>query len=207
MGKNLGKKKFVYSWDIWDRPPTMDFKRANKYLQDVKAVLDAYAVPFFLFYGTLVGAIREQNFILWDHDVDIGIFGRHAERARQALNSLRYSGYRVSTNDLLGDRGLSFLVKKDGYSEKIDIYTLFLNENKRCYIRKHKGLLTIHKYPAKYFKNMEEIDFKGAKYKVPTPPEEFLEVLWGDWWRAHKGQFGIVKTTKIDVKEFTDEEK
>ena len=42
---------------------TLDIKTARKNLLDVKKILDFHNIKFGLIYGTLLGAIRENNFI------------------------------------------------------------------------------------------------------------------------------------------------
>ena len=44
----------------------------TKLLLDTKLVLDKYGVKFWLDHGTLLGAVREDGFIPWERDVDLG---------------------------------------------------------------------------------------------------------------------------------------
>ena len=48
--------------------------RFNKCLQDLKKILDDNNQEFFLSCGTLLGCIREKDFIFHDNDIDISIF-------------------------------------------------------------------------------------------------------------------------------------
>ena len=36
-----------------------------------KAISEKYGIPYFLVYGSLIGAVRNADFIPWDTDVDI----------------------------------------------------------------------------------------------------------------------------------------
>ena len=46
----------------------------NEGLIKVKNGLDSLGIDFFLMMGVLLGAVRENNFIKWDWDVELGLF-------------------------------------------------------------------------------------------------------------------------------------
>lgn len=48
-------------------------------LEDVKSLCEKYSLKVFACYGTLLGAIRDNGFIAWDDDVDLGLVGRDYE--------------------------------------------------------------------------------------------------------------------------------
>ena len=48
--------------------------------REVKRVCDEYEIPYFLCFGTVLGAVRHQGFIPWDDDLDIGMTREHYER-------------------------------------------------------------------------------------------------------------------------------
>ena len=56
-------------------------------LQEFDAFCKANALEYFLMYGTLLGAVREQRFIPWDDDIDVSMdmanFNRLRELSRQ----------------------------------------------------------------------------------------------------------------------------
>ncbi len=49
-------------------------QRGVEFLSEVKAVLDDNNIVFWIEYGTLLGAVRQQGFILWDSEIDLGFF-------------------------------------------------------------------------------------------------------------------------------------
>ena len=66
-------------------------KLFNKVLLDAKAALDEAGVPFHLHSGTALGAIREQQFIEHDKDIDLAIFAK--DYNRKLLPAMKRHGF------------------------------------------------------------------------------------------------------------------
>jgi len=47
--------------------------KARKELEEIKEIFDANNTEFFLLFGTCLGAVRAQNIIAWDFDLDVGV--------------------------------------------------------------------------------------------------------------------------------------
>jgi phosphorylcholine metabolism protein LicD len=77
-----------------------DQKAALENMVIARDVLSAHDIQLFLAFGTLLGALREKNFIPHDDDVDVQIF----ESAEKAF---------ISAIPGLEARGLTFLEKID----------------------------------------------------------------------------------------------
>ena len=204
----MSEHKIVTSKDICKKPPRMDFVKAHQYLKDVKNALDKFEIPFFLFYGTLIGAIREHDFMVHDNDIDVGILAKNINRDKvsKVARELQLLGYRVNFGSMLTILNMCNVYRTDVKGLKVDGYFLFDFQDKLwfpryAYIGKTPFCHAIP-YEKKYFENMKPIKFKGDDYLVPTPPEEFLEKLWGKWWIATGGQWGIIKAVNFEPNEF-----
>ena len=60
-------------------------ENCKKLLAEIIKVFEKENIKWFAACGTCLGAIRHNNFIPWDDDVDIYIFGSDYDRARDAF--------------------------------------------------------------------------------------------------------------------------
>ena len=58
---------------------------SNDILKHIREVCDRINVPFFLAYGTVIGAIRHKGFIPWDDDIDIYMYRSDYEKFKQIV--------------------------------------------------------------------------------------------------------------------------
>ena len=54
-------------------------------LDEFDRVCTLHDIPYFLAYGTLLGAARHEGFIPWDDDIDLFVFARDLPRLREAM--------------------------------------------------------------------------------------------------------------------------
>lgn len=143
----------------------MDKIKAWEDLIDIKKVLDKLKIPFFLNYGTLLGAVRDKDFIDGDEDVDIGIFGN--EKREEILEALYKKGFYKRE----GKDDSNICVNRNVL---IDIH--LFKERKNDYV---DGLS--HLFIPKKFDKLKRIKFKGVYFLAPNPTEEYLEFCYGNW--------------------------
>lgn len=62
-------------------------------LKNLTKILEANYIPYFLAYGSTLGAVRHQGFIPWDDDIDIFIYAKDYEKLRNIFS-------RTDTGDL-----------------------------------------------------------------------------------------------------------
>ena len=128
-------------------------------------------IKVFLAYGTMLGAVREHDFISHDEDIDLGMSSEYKDSLFSMLFKLRDKGFEVCRYDR---RGLiSFM--KDG--EYIDIY-IFENER--------NGIVACGQevMPECFLHDLAEFEFLGKRYLGPKEYEKYLRFWYGDNWRT-----------------------
>jgi len=161
-------------------------EQANINLQLLKFILDKNDVPFGLIYGTLLGSVREHDFITHDEDIDLYILDEYKTNFYSALFELRDQGFEVVRNDRAG------LISIMRNNEYIDFYIF---KKYKPGIRICSGLCILEKY----LKNTITIKFNGSNYNIPQAYEEWLTFEYGKNWRTpiKYTDFKISKLKKI----------
>jgi len=159
--------------------PAMDVAVARQLLLEVKDVMDRLGVRFFLRQGTCLGAVRENAFIPWDDDIDLGVILGHNGFTEQSIEPLlmafRENGYFVQAES---SDSLSYAsLLKHGI--RIDLmFHRVINQH----IYHFPGIW----FPVGLFSHLKEINFLGQIFLVPNPPEEYLRIKYGADWQTPK---------------------
>ena len=152
---------------------------AKEMLKEAKEIMDPLGVRFFLRQGTCLGAVRDQAFIPWDDDIDlgcvIGLNGLTEEMIDPVFDAFRDQGYFVNVES--NDRWIAAGMMKS--SARIDL-TFFRIIDDSIF---HFPMIWM---PARLFANLKEIEFMGGNYLVPNPPEEYLRTKYGPNWITPK---------------------
>ena len=145
----------------------------NNGLIILKKNLDSIGVINYLSSGTLLGAIRDNDFIPWDWDVQMYLITENAYPLRYKITKLlEDSGFTIHKfND--SEDSLKWDVRKQ---EAIFELTAWYLQGKWRY-RKKKSM----RVPSYLFEGEYNINFKGLNYRTLNPPEEYLEFCYGDW--------------------------
>jgi hypothetical protein len=155
--------------------PAMDSSVAAELLLEAKQIFDEAGVLFFLRQGTCLGAIRDHAFITWDDDIDLGsIMGMHGltnQVVTSMADAFRARGFHVKQSVAGGDTWLGIMKQ----NIRID-WTCF--NIRHGHIAHHPGILI----PVSLFTDLKHIDFLGAQFLVPNPPEEYLRCKYGPNW-------------------------
>ena len=155
--------------------PPMDATVAAALLREAKEVFDELGVVFFLRQGTCLGAVRDGAFIPWDDDIDLGsIYGMHGMNKRSVASvaeAFRARGFHVEAATYGGETWLGIMKRHI----RIDWY---------CYRvrRGHVFHFPNVSIPVELFSRLQEIDFAGERFLVPSPPEEYLRCKYGPNW-------------------------
>jgi len=157
----------------------IDVTTAIRVLREAKQIMDQLGVTFFLRQGTCLGAIRDNGFIPWDDDLDLGsVIGLHGLTEKsidRVAAAFRDNGFIVKVERL----GQCIFVPLLKSSVLIEWLCFWIIDHS---IFHHPGL----HIPVKMFANLKEIDFIGEKFHVPNPPEEYLRLKYGAEWVVPK---------------------
>ena len=157
-------------------------------LFDMKKILDENNQEFFLMAGTLLGCIRNHDFISYDVDIDIGIF--YDNFNIDIINKIKESKKFILTNTL-GNIENSYELKfKHINNISIDIFLNYKINNNYYYHSSFFGICDLKKEGyckwGNTIENLIAIPFKGNKFLVPSNFEEYLEESYGKDWRIPK---------------------
>ena len=160
---------------------------AKELLFDTADILENHRIRYGLIYGTLLGAVRESDFIDWDEDVDIFVYDEDREEFLSLISLFRSKGISIVRYE--GD--LLSIMRDDDY---LDVYFF------------RKGVLGYRdcgsdRIPSKYFSGVSSINFLGRDFPTVSFFEEFLRYAYGINWRTpHKGRPADVRITTSKIK-------
>jgi phosphorylcholine metabolism protein LicD len=153
-------------------------------LFSVVDILEQCKVPYCLVEGTLLGLMRENGFIQWDKDIDIGVRHEDLIPKMTELESLFRRNFSI---DLLGfpySYPREFHLHAQGY--QIDIINYDLGVYKDAPVRFN----VIHdQYASSYhakdlFDEYKPFKFCGRTLYLPRDPERYLIETYGHEWRT-----------------------
>lgn len=153
-------------------------KRINKKVSRVNVeifhqILSRSNVSYGLMFGTLLGAVREGDFIDHDEDVDIFVLKEYKVEFLRLLPCLKSAGLKL----VRVDKDLISLMREDEY---IDVYFFERKRNLSNLKRVHNSQYSI---PAHFLEEISYLDFHGMKLPIPTNADQLLRTLYGKSWR------------------------
>lgn len=147
----------------------IDKQIARENLLLFKKIVDSYHISFGLIAGTLLGAVREHDFIEHDEDIDLFLKEEDKRHLFDILPQLLDNDFEIARYDR---RGLISIIRKGEY---IDLY--FFSEYGND-IRICSGWCI----PACFLTELTELSFQDALFKVPKNYIAYLEFEYGESW-------------------------
>lgn len=151
-----------------------------------KKIMDKNNLKFILAYGTLLGAIREKDFITHDEDIDVIMLNEDRDNFIELLFKFREVGLEVVRNrdDLIS------IIRDDEY---IDIY---------FFKKWGMGLRKNGKYRTKetFLFETKKYSFLGKEFDIPKDYIGYLEYHYGPDWnipKKHAHSYIVGNSTKI----------
>ena len=171
--------------------------KARRLLDIMVDYLDSQDIEYHLEGGTLLGFVRDGEFLEWDFDIDISIPQKFTDKFYAGRRKLWIKGYRVSKRrSRLSygpiDKGnirifkikRTFLSWLATISHSIrdnllvaDVFIKFDDGHDVFWIAKEKVMKTSNVY----YNGFDEVEYNGRSYKVPLQHKSYLTQKYGDW--------------------------
>lgn len=147
-------------------------------LNTLKKVFEENGIELILAYGTLLGAIREHDFIGHDNDMDTMIWGKYMQKGLDLAPELEKYGIKLECYVL----PWIFTYSYKGVTCDIDLI------NEPIYpLNKRYCLIESQYIQRSFFETTEKYEFQGEMHTVPAHPEVLLEYHYGKNWRIPGG--------------------
>jgi len=189
-------------------------KRARRLLKVLKHYLDSAGIDYHLEGGTLLGLVRDGEFLEWDFDIDLSIPSGQAKKFLKKRVFLWLRGYRVSVGKSQFNYGpiikgdIRILKVKNIFSSLVAIISPWMRRNilvADVFLKFDDGTdvfwiakNSVMKVPSIYYRGFEEVDYKGQSYRIPFYSERYLTEKYGDWsipvkdWNCAKNEKTVV---------------
>lgn len=148
LGANGSRKKI--------KPEGLDKNIAKENLLLMKNIFEKNNLFFYLIGGTLLGAIRDKDFIDYDNDTDIRIYYRDIPLMVKCVPEL----IKVGLEPLRISEGEISFVRNNEY---IDIE----------FLREHEE--------SRFTEKFDKITFCESEFNIPQYVDEYLTICYGDW--------------------------
>ena len=180
--------KFV---PIYNGLKPIDKVIARENLLLFKKIMDEQKLSFLLAYGSLLGAVREKDFISHDEDIDLMMAKEDMPKFLSILFVLRDAGFEVVRYER---RGFLSIMRKGEY---IDFYFFHEYEADNRLIK-----CCMDVCPKSFLTEKTTIPFQGAEFEVSKDFEKYLEFNYGKNWMqpVTKFNFGLSAIARLKSK-------
>ncbi len=174
------------------------FLYGDKLLKDCVEVCEAAGVKPFLVFGTLLGYVRENNFISHDHDIDLGLLDVDFQKKILIKELLMKKGYRQRL-----DNPYEFsLIHPEYPFTFIDFWRVFDKDNRTVIgmlSEDGKNTLFSYYFPPDSMSQFQEVNFHNNRVRIPVEPAIFLKACYGEWQVPQKNYHYIFDSNNMFV--------
>ena len=165
--------------------------RKNEFLK-ICSVLDDLRLNYFLSTGILLGAIRDNELIKWDWDIEISTFDTELFPNIDLISTkLQEANFKVQR--IVRDKDNMKIDFVGFYPKEVTGYTIEAYKYSKIrdvYWRKEFSM------PAKYLNKLKKINFLGRQFNCPNHIYEFLTFCYGNWKEPNRTSNKNVYLTK-----------
>ena len=179
----------VVTWEygqLGGRVRPIDRDILFKNLVDVHNVLDKYKIRHWLSHGTVLGAIREGNFLAHDDDCDLGLDFSERHLWKPAQEDLRRMGFHCPDGDpnkpISKDNAPYWDLNAIRDGEKVEGWC-FEKQSDDYWIYDKQRCGNTLRHPGKYYNTLDDFNFRGVVFKIPAHVNpDWLEMMYGKTW-------------------------
>lgn len=164
----------------------MDTDLGNKSLLEIRDVFDKFKLPLIVTAGALLGIIRENRLLPWDHDLDLWTLSTasysnitDAMERLQKQNFMPWELYETATGKII-----HWTFRRGDFNVGIKVLHPTKDVQSMCatgiFWGRKKGV-TLTVIPSHFVFPPAEIEFLGKTFLVPNPPKKYLEIQYGNW--------------------------
>lgn len=182
--RELGKPR----GPLWETQKGSDFL-----LRKLKELCNKIGIKFWLYSGTLLGAMRHGGFIPWDDDVDVGIMRNDLHKLIEYLKDDEYFSIEILYNTEWADRIYKFKFKNTYYPVYVDLFPFDY-----CSGDASKVWYWFRKLKAKMvqeFLNYEQ--HSGNEYRqlfdIPEKEQDKINALFDKFYAEGEDLLGLTK--------------
>lgn len=135
----------------------------DRCLFDFKKVCDRLNIKCFLMLGTALGFYRDNGFCKGDFDLDVGVICTKEELSNLFIELM---GNEFVPGKFFLNPGWEMNLHFHKYGTLFDVYFQFLDD--------------VDPMVEKF----DIVEYKGVKFNVPSPIEEYLELEYGPTWKT-----------------------
>lgn len=139
-------------------------------LKDVAEILNKHNIPVAPCFGTLLGIIRDNDFIDWDEDIDLMVLSENKEKLLDSFWDMREIGFEFIRHERCYH---TLSVMRNGEYIDFNIMDSVSPELRTDY---GGGF-----FFEKHLTHLIDWNFKGLTVKIPKDYEECLTFMYGDW--------------------------
>lgn len=190
-------KSFMYRGEeetLTDKPnPNLSKQDQKDLLHCVSSLFNEKKIQFYLGYGTLLGAIRDSDFIKGDNDIDLMITQKYESILYENLPYFQNRGLKLIR--FYDHKSYSFRINDKTF---VDVYVLSTDSTittslfYRCGI---PGWLI----PRMFFVIPSYVDFIGQRFLIPSFSKYLLRCWYGRDWRIPQSKKGTYDFREIGI--------
>lgn len=174
-------------------------KLKNEHIKDIKNLIsffkDKLDLKLHIHYGTLLGTVREHDFISYDKDIDLVYISKYKEKENVKKEIFTIANILKQEEMLIKDfnnRGQMHIRVPNG-KFVVDVFTSWIDYNKYYLVPFGEICSADYIYPFK--KSL----LRNVSFDIPNKSEEILNILYKDWNKPIKKENNYLKIPKRSI--------